>query len=38
MFRQGLFFSCCHTIDADEDASNGKGEDEGIDIHLVIAS
>jgi hypothetical protein len=38
VFRQLLFFSCCHTIDADEDASNGKGKDEGIDIHLVIAS
>jgi len=37
MFRQ-LLFCCYHTIDADEDASNGKGEDESIDSHLVIAS
>jgi hypothetical protein len=27
MFRQLLFFRCCHTIDADEDASNGKDKD-----------
>jgi len=38
MFRQLLFFRCYHTIDAHEDASNGKSEDKSIDIHLVIAS
>jgi hypothetical protein len=38
MFRQLLFFSCCHTIDADDKTHDGKNKDDFYLVHLVIAS